>query len=336
MHSSFVHGGGASGPDRLGEEPTPLERRLGHLRRVVEAEEDPTHRIARRATLETLDRVTRADRDGAGSGSYPDGWELFADTVEGLVGEDRWPMRVAVTANLLGIVDRSEADDFVTADRLVKRYGHRKVAVAQAAVDGLLDTGKDLPVGTRAVELLSQQDRVAEVVRAAGWNEDRTAQVVERCHLMSFWLILTDVDPSRPGPYLPTAEELARHCDHGGLRAWRGQVAIVASNPWAPYGATLAGFAREADRPFAAFVLEEAGKVFRARFERKERELVAREIRRLVAMSGLSQREFASMAGTSASRLSTYVNGLVTPSATMMVRIRRVSELAQKRSRKED
>ena len=58
---------------------------------------------------------------------------------------------------------------------------------------------------------------------------------------------------------------------------------------------------------------------------------MAREIRELVAMSGLSQREFASMAGTSASRLSTYVNGLVTPSATMMVRIRRVSELVQKR-----
>ena len=44
-----------------------------------------------------------------------------------------------------------------------------------------------------------------------------------------------------------------------------------------------------------------------------------------------TQREFAAMAGTSASRLSTYVNGLVTPSATMMVRIRRVSELVQTR-----
>ena len=39
-------------------------------------------------------------------------------------------------------------------------------------------------------------------------------------------------------------------------------------------------------------------------------------------MSGLTQRDFARRMGTSASRVSTYVNGLVTPSASMMIRIR--------------
>ncbi len=142
---------------------------------------------------------------------------------------------------------------------------------------------------------------------------------------------MSDVDPSRPGPFLATPEEVARTWDAGGVPAWRGQVAIIASNPWAPYAGQLKELALAADRPAPVHAIDEAVKVYRARFERRERELVAREIRRLVAISGLSQREFAAMSGTSASRLSTYVNGLVTPSATMMVRIRRVSEFVQRR-----
>jgi transcriptional regulator with XRE-family HTH domain len=51
---------------------------------------------------------------------------------------------------------------------------------------------------------------------------------------------------------------------------------------------------------------------------------VAAEIRRAVARSGLTRAEFASRVGTSASRLSTYATGRVSPSATLMVRIRRL------------
>ena len=47
---------------------------------------------------------------------------------------------------------------------------------------------------------------------------------------------------------------------------------------------------------------------------------------RLSSGSGLSRAEFASRIGTSASRLSTYASGKVTPSATLMLRIRRVAE----------
>jgi len=50
------------------------------------------------------------------------------------------------------------------------------------------------------------------------------------------------------------------------------------------------------------------------------------EIREAVKRSGLSRAEFASQVGTSASRLSTYVSGKVTPSATLMLRIRRVAD----------
>lgn len=47
---------------------------------------------------------------------------------------------------------------------------------------------------------------------------------------------------------------------------------------------------------------------------------------RLVRASGLSRAEFASRIGISASRLSTYVTGKVTPSAALLLRIRCTAE----------
>jgi transcriptional regulator with XRE-family HTH domain len=51
---------------------------------------------------------------------------------------------------------------------------------------------------------------------------------------------------------------------------------------------------------------------------------VAAEVDRLVRESELSRAEFASRIGTSTSRLSTYVTGKVTPSAALLVGMRRV------------
>ena len=53
---------------------------------------------------------------------------------------------------------------------------------------------------------------------------------------------------------------------------------------------------------------------------------------RLSSDSGLSRADFGSQIGTSASRLSTYASGKVTPPATLMLRIR---QLADRQSRDE-
>ena len=77
---------------------------------------------------------------------------------------------------------------------------------------------------------------------------------------------------------------------------------------------------------------ERAGaRIARARdaAEASERQAVATEIDGLVRESGLSQAQFASQIGTSASRLSTYVNGKVTPSAALLVRMRCVTGAGQ-------
>jgi ribosome-binding protein aMBF1 (putative translation factor) len=61
----------------------------------------------------------------------------------------------------------------------------------------------------------------------------------------------------------------------------------------------------------------------RRRAEAGERDEVARRVRHAIESSGLTAADFAASIGTSASRLSTYANGKVIPSAAMLLRIER-------------
>ncbi|NHA01308.1 helix-turn-helix transcriptional regulator [Nocardioides sp. W3-2-3] len=63
--------------------------------------------------------------------------------------------------------------------------------------------------------------------------------------------------------------------------------------------------------------------------EEDERRAVADHIRTTIAATGLTQRQFATLVGTSPSRLSTYVTGSVTPSAAMLLRINRMAKRAR-------
>jgi DNA-binding transcriptional regulator YiaG len=264
--------------------------RLLRLRSAVAGDADPDHRVEHEATVGLLDRCDRAAQ-----GNYPAAWDLFAGAASKLIGKDGWGLTVGVMANMVAIVDLGDAEDLVTSVHLVERHGNRTIASAQASVDTLLGSGPAMPLATRAVNVLARRD---------------------------------SVDPDARGPLITTPEEIAT-CDGNGINGWRGQVAHVAANPWNPYVDDVTALAVTADRPVFAAVLSKAKKIYVERFERRERELVGKEIRRLVAVSGLTQREFARRMGTSASRVSTYVNGLVTPSASMMIRIQRVSRLAE-------
>lgn len=65
--------------------------------------------------------------------------------------------------------------------------------------------------------------------------------------------------------------------------------------------------------------------------EREERETVAEEVRGLQRRSGMSSEQFAHSIGTSRTRLSTYRNGKVVPSAALMVRMRAVAAAQPRR-----
>jgi hypothetical protein len=302
---------------------------LAALRAAIDRDPDASHRLAHGVTVDLLDRAERIPPEQSVLG-----WEQLPDAAAALVGADAWPMRVAVTANMMAVASFAEPTDFLTLDRLLHRYGHRAIAKVQDAADTLLATGPGLPLATGYARAVARSAEIADGLVAIGTEPETAAEVAERSASTGFWLILADIDPDTAGRELTQLADVVRCADVGGIRAWRAQIAIIAANPWAPYPTELVTMMKDAGRLTYVAALEAAIALYRDRAEQHDRQLVAREVRKLVALSGLSQRQFAAMCGTSAPRLSTYVNGLVTPSASMMVRFRRASERAQKDARR--
>ena len=116
--------------------------------------------------------------------------------------------------------------------------------------------------------------------------------------------------------------------ERGTLLDWRRLAAAIRADPWGPVAQQVLE-AVEMSRPYGTSDLLTTV-IDRARLDAadSEREQVAGEIRNLVAWSGLSQQDFALRLGTSRPRLSTYMAGKVTPSASLMLRMRRVAAQA--------
>ena len=123
-----------------------------------------------------------------------------------------------------------------------------------------------------------------------------------------------------------STEAVQAALERGDLAEWRLLVEAVGADPW---GRTARQIEEVLDhsRPFGtAELLERAIEAARARTAAEERAAVAAERRELVRRSGLLQADFARRLGTSASRMSSYVNGAVVPSATLMVRARNLRD----------
>jgi DNA-binding transcriptional regulator YiaG len=130
-----------------------------------------------------------------------------------------------------------------------------------------------------------------------------------------------DASPEDPVSEWPL-EAIQTALERGGLAHWRKLAAAIQAQPWGPVARRVEEVLTYS-RPYGAASLMErviAGE--RKGAEAAERKSVAAEVDQLVRASGLSRAEFASRIGTSASRLSTYVTGKVTPSAALLVRMR--------------
>jgi DNA-binding transcriptional regulator YiaG len=139
------------------------------------------------------------------------------------------------------------------------------------------------------------------------------------------------ITPDAPVSEWPT-EAVQAALERGDLADWHRIVAAVQADPCGRTARQLEEVLSHS-RPYGITeAMQTVLSRVRQRAEESERAAVAAEIREAVERSGLSQAEFASRIGTSASRLSTYASGKVTPSATLMLRIRRVAE---RRSRDE-
>lgn len=129
----------------------------------------------------------------------------------------------------------------------------------------------------------------------------------------------------KPVEFWPTSAIHAA-LEGGDIATWQ-KLAVALKRD--PYGRT----ARQVEevlaksRPYGiskalAEVLDRA----RAHLEANEREEVARHVRQLMERSGLGQREFASRIGVPVDELAAYLDARVSPSAALMIRMRRLSD----------
>lgn len=126
-------------------------------------------------------------------------------------------------------------------------------------------------------------------------------------------------DDVRTWPY----EALVATIDRGLVPDWQPVFAEIRRSPWGPVARRVERYLsyREPDGVGTLFSL--AIERARSAAEAADRAEVAARVRDAVTRSGLTGAQFAELIGTSASRLSTYANGRVTPSAAMLLRIER-------------
>ncbi len=133
-----------------------------------------------------------------------------------------------------------------------------------------------------------------------------------------------DASPDDPVSTWPI-EAIQAALERGGLSDWQRLAEEIRAQPWGAVARQIESVLTYSNPYGVGMAIEGAIALARDEAEKKEREIVAAEVIGLITKSGLSRAEFSSQIGTSSSRLSTYATGKVTPSATLMVRMRMVS-----------
>ncbi|MFL0180948.1 MULTISPECIES: helix-turn-helix domain-containing protein [unclassified Mycobacterium] len=132
-------------------------------------------------------------------------------------------------------------------------------------------------------------------------------------------------DTDRPVEFWPTSAIRAA-LQTGDIATWQ---LIVVALKRDPYGRTARQVEEvlEGTESFGiAKALSEVLTRTRAHLEANERAEVGRHMRVLIERSGLSQQEFASRVGVPADTLGEYLSGTISPPASLMIRMRRLSD----------
>jgi hypothetical protein len=132
-------------------------------------------------------------------------------------------------------------------------------------------------------------------------------------------------DFDQPVEFWPTSA-IRSALQGGDIATWKRIAAALKRDP---YGRTARQVEEvlEGTRPYGISkalweVLERA----RTHLEANERAEVARHVRLLIDRSGLGEQEFASRIGVSPEDLGTYLDGSVSPTSALMIRMRRLSD----------
>lgn len=124
-------------------------------------------------------------------------------------------------------------------------------------------------------------------------------------------------DDVRTWPY----EALVTVIDRGLVGDWKPIFVELRRAPWGKVARRVEEYLSYRERDGVSTLFRLAVEHARSDAEDSERAEVAARVRDAVVGSALTNGEFARLVGTSASRLSTYLSGKVTPSAAMLVRI---------------
>jgi len=132
-----------------------------------------------------------------------------------------------------------------------------------------------------------------------------------------------DFDSTAPVDEWP-AEAIETVIDRGSLSDWRGLANAIRRNPWGPVARTTENVVAWGEHYGVDALMSGVIRHAREDVARRGRADYAAQIRSWRAQTGLTLRQFAKLAGTSASRLSDYENAKVAPTTDVLGRLRHV------------
>lgn len=121
-------------------------------------------------------------------------------------------------------------------------------------------------------------------------------------------------------PNLWPFEAVLSAIERGSLREWRLLAAAINSAPWGPCADAVSTITGWHENPGVDEVFQQIVANARLSADTATRRRFGHWIRSVRERLGLTQREFAELIGTSASRLSTYETGKVAPSIEILGR----------------
>lgn len=123
-----------------------------------------------------------------------------------------------------------------------------------------------------------------------------------------------------------STESIRAALQSGDITVWQRIVVAVKRDPFGRTARQVEEVLESAAPYGVSQALTEVLNRARSHMEANERNEAARHVRILQERSGLSDREFASRIGVSPADLARYLDGTVSPAASLMIRMRRLSD----------
>lgn len=276
--------------------------------------------------------LARADRvAGSGHSIFATSWDRMLRLLDDQQEAHHATPTLAASANLVGLAVFGDPLDHLALADLAELLGHERLARLQHRHGQQLEADSSLPITTQAVRRMLGEG-LRERLLADPLTAERADVIDDACLRAAHALLLQGIDHGCPSPEVESVDEFVDIAEHGTVTEWRHLMGLAAESAWSPYAVRVAELAQAAGHQHAASVVAALIDLCREQQQEAERDTVAREIGRLVALSGVPESEFATWMGTTASHLSTYASGTATPSAAIMLRISRTSLALQRRA----